>query len=328
MVHSQKGTFMVDDESVELVKEQFDARKLDLVVDYEHQTLSNGQAPAGGWIKEIHKGDDAIIAKVEWTQRAMEYLKNKEYKYLSPVVIVRKDDKKLTAIHSVALTNTPAIDGMFAIVNSVDIENYQTIEGGKNMDLKEVAKALGLNDEATEDEVEKALAKAAKAVEQVKELEATPPADGGDSGDAGVTTPSTNVVANSTVLSLLELGEDAKTEDVSAAIMALKSGGTDVQEQVLALTQRIEKQSADEAVASALKAGKIAATQKDWAMAYALKDANGFAKFVEKAPAVVPVDKVETVDAPMASIDAEAQALVLKACGISVDDVEKHQKGE
>ena len=115
-VHSQKGDFNVDDESFELIRKQFKDRKLDLVIDYEHQTLSDVQAPAGGWIKDLYKGEDAIIAKVEWTPKAAEYLKNKEYRYLSPVVLVRKRDQKATAIHSVALTNTPAIDGMFALV--------------------------------------------------------------------------------------------------------------------------------------------------------------------------------------------------------------------
>lgn len=123
LVHSQKGDFRVDDESVELIRQQFKDRKLDLVIDYEHQTLKDIQAPAGGWIKDIYKGDDAVIAKVEWTPRAEEYLKNKEYKYLSPVVMVRKKDRKAMAIHSVALTNTPAINGMFPMVNSIDINN-------------------------------------------------------------------------------------------------------------------------------------------------------------------------------------------------------------
>ena len=35
-----------------------------------------------------------FIAKVEWTPRAEEYLKNKEYKYLSPVVMGEKKGQK------------------------------------------------------------------------------------------------------------------------------------------------------------------------------------------------------------------------------------------
>lgn len=119
-VHSQKGDFTVDDESFHLILEQFQGRNLDLVIDYEHQTLKDVQAPAGGWIKELFKTNDAIMAKVEWTPKAKEYLMNKEYKYLSPVVLCRKSDGKAVSLHSVALTNTPAIDGMFSIVNSMD----------------------------------------------------------------------------------------------------------------------------------------------------------------------------------------------------------------
>lgn len=167
-VHSQKGDFTVDDESVELIRKQFKDRKLDLVIDYEHQTLADVQAPAGGWIKDIYKGDDALIAKVEWTPKATEYLKNKEYRYLSPVVMVRKRDQKATALHSVALTNTPAIDGMFPVVNSLTIEDYS--EGGTTMDLKEIAKALGLPETATEEEIKKAVEEAGKAAQKIKEI--------------------------------------------------------------------------------------------------------------------------------------------------------------
>lgn len=175
------------------------------------------QAPAGGWIKDLYKGNDAIIAKVEWTPRAAEYLKNKEYRYLSPVVLVRKRDQKATAIHSVALTNTPAIDGMFALVNSLDIEDIS--EGGRIMDLKELAKLLGLPETVAEEEIRKVMAEAARAAGQLKELEA------GQHGEGDAAAEDAEVVANSTILSMLGLKADARTEDVAASIMALKVGG-------------------------------------------------------------------------------------------------------
>ena len=98
-VHSQKGEFDVDDESVSLIQKRFKDRKVDLVIDYEHQTLKDVQAPAGGWIEDIYKGEDAVIAKVRWTDRAKEYIKNREYRYLSPVVMVREADKKAVSLH-------------------------------------------------------------------------------------------------------------------------------------------------------------------------------------------------------------------------------------
>lgn len=318
-VHSQKGDFTVDDESFELIQKQFRDRKLDLVIDYEHQTLSDVQAPAGGWIKDITRGDDAIIAKVEWTARARDYLKNREYRYLSPVVMVRKRDQRATSIHSVALTNTPAIDGMFAVVNSLDIEDID--EGGTVMDLKELAKALGLPETATEEEVKKAVEEAAKAAAKAKE---DGNKDEGGEGDAS----GMEVVANSTILKLLDLKEDAKTEDVAASIMALKAGGSDVTAEILALKQKMEQREADDAVALALKEGKITAAQADWAKEYALKDMDGFKKFTEKAVAVVPQGRMALKDAPAAQGSDDVDMAILKNCGISAEDVKKYGRRE
>lgn len=319
-VHSQKGDFNVDEESFELIRKQFKDRKLDLVIDYEHQTLSDVQAPAGGWIKELYKGEDAIIAKVEWTAKAAEYLKNKEYRYLSPVVLVRKRDQKATAIHSVALTNTPAIDGMFALVNSLDIEDIS--EGGNIMDLKELAKALGLPETATEEEIKKAVEDAAKAAERLKEMEEKKPED--KPGEGGKPQEVAEVVANSTILSMLGLKEGAKTEDVAASIMALKTGTPDTQAELLALKQRMQERDADEEVQKALKAGKITTAQSGWAKSYALKDMDGFKGFVEKAPVVVPPGKLELKDAPAAPGSDEVDVAILKNMGVSMEDVKKY----
>ncbi|HVJ50050.1 phage protease [Desulfitobacterium sp.] len=118
LVKSQKGDFLVDGESYSSILKRFKDRRLDIPVDYEHQTLLNVQAPAAGWIKEISLKSDGIYANVEWTLKAEDYLKNKEYRYLSPVVSVRTQDRKALLLHSVALTNTPAIDGMTAVVNA------------------------------------------------------------------------------------------------------------------------------------------------------------------------------------------------------------------
>lgn len=322
-VHSQKGDFTVDDESVELIRKQFKDRKLDLVIDYEHQTLADVQAPAGGWIKDIYKGDDALIAKVEWTPKATEYLKNKEYRYLSPVVMVRKRDQKATALHSVALTNTPAIDGMFPVVNSLTIEDYS--EGGTTMDLKEIAKALGLPETATEEEVKKAIEEAGKAAQKIKEMEGKGEGSTGEGADAPA-----EVVANSTILKLLELDENAKTEDVAASIMALKTGGDKATAAtVLALKEKIERKEAEEAVQLALKEGKITAAQTDWAREYALKDADGFKKFMDKAVTVVPQGKMALKDAPADNTKTDdVDMAILKNCGISEEDMKKYYKKE
>lgn len=301
-VHSQKGDFEVDDESVDMIIRQFKGRHLDLVIDYEHQTLQDVQAPAGGWIKELYKGEDAIVAKVEWTPKAQEYLKNKEYRYLSPVVFVRKSDKKAAKIHSVALTNTPAIDGMFPIVNSVDIEDDDLKEEQNIMELKELITLLGLPETATLEDVRKALAGLVKKPEE------------------------TEVVANSNILSLLNLKEDAKTEDVVASIMALKAGDAKIASKVEALKKKLAERNADELVAVALKEGKITAAQKSWAKQYALSDKEGFKSFMDKAPVVVDLGKMDLKDAPEKNTADDVDMQILKNCGISEEDYKKYYK--
>ena len=310
-VHSQKGDFLVDDESVELIQKQFKNRKVDLVIDYEHQTLKDVQAPAGGWIEDIYKGKDAVVAKVRWTDRAKEYLKNLEYRYLSPVVITRKSDRRAIALHSAALTNTPAIDGMFALVNTMDLDDFEEDKEDVQMDMKKLAALLGLPESATEEDVEKALA-AAKAA-----MEANKTAEGKPDGGSGDTVP----VANSVILSMLGLDGEAKTEDVAAAIMTLKAGHPD--EDIRALKQELEQRAAQELVQTALKAGKITAAQKEWAQAYALSDKEGFQRFAEKAPVVVPVGKLDTPDTKKEPGGKEAgiDRKILKNCGLTEEDV-------
>lgn len=173
MVKSQKGDFYVDEESYSLMKEDMESHGVDIVIDYEHQTLKDCQAPAGGWIKKLEYTPDAIVAKVEWTPRAKQYLSDKEYRYLSPVVLTRKTDRKAVRLHSLALTNTPAIDDMFPIINSSarildeDDENEVKKENGeektagadhyanevKRIDLQKLKELLGLPADATEEAV-------------------------------------------------------------------------------------------------------------------------------------------------------------------------------
>lgn len=315
-VNSQKGDFYVDDESVELIQKQFKNRRLDLPIDYEHQTLMDVQAPAAGWIRDVYKGDDAVIAKVSWTERAREYLKNREYRYLSPVVITRKSDRKVLDLHSAALTNTPAIDGMFAIVNSMDLsdmeDDFDDKEDEEKMDLKKLAALLGLPEGATEDDVEKAITAAVSAA-------------GADKSAAGEASgEETKQVANSVVLSLLGLDESAKTEDAVTAIMTLKAGTGN--EELLALKKEMEERAADDLVQTALKDGKITAAQTDWAKSYAVSDREGFKAFVAKAPVVVPQGKMDLKDAPGSGGDVSVDVKILKNCGLTQEDIKKYYR--
>lgn len=134
-----KTEFVVDDEAKEMILAAFLAGSTDLVIDYEHQSLSGSEAPAAGWVKElVDRGEDGIWAKVTWTERARGYLESREYRYISPVVLIRKSDGRAVELLGAALTNLPAIDGMVPVANSsahpdgadtIDGADYRTMYG-------------------------------------------------------------------------------------------------------------------------------------------------------------------------------------------------------
>jgi phage I-like protein len=324
-VQSQKGNFLADDQAVAAILSAFAKKVNDIVIDYEHQTLTGEQAPAAGWIKElINKGAEGLWAKVEWTPRAQEYIRNKEYRYLSPVVLVRKSDNRAVLIHSAALTNTPAIDGMTPIANKFETEDIETMDF-----LKKLALKLGLAETATEDEV----------INAVMALQAAP------------------AVANKEVLTALSLTDKATLDDVKAAIVALKGPGFDFKqvlstlglpetatvdqakgaiialknpsgyvraEEFKALKDELDQKKRDDLVDLALKSGKITPAQKKWAEEIALKDPAGFKAFLDTAPQVVPLDKINAGDPPARNtVPDEVQVSVNKALGISEEEFKK-----
>lgn len=316
-VVSQKGEFDVDEESFEAMKAQIAQRGVDLVVDYEHQTLTGERAPAAGWVKEIFLDGGQIKARVEWTLPAKQYLENKEYRYLSPVITVRKADNKATGLHSLALTNTPAIEGMTPIVNSLSFEG-----GHNNMDelIKKLAELLGLGEDATEEQVVEALK---ACVAENKSLKENPGGDGKQPPEQD------NVVANKAVCELLGLKAGAATEEVTAAIMELKGGivgGVNLVAELKALKQREAEREADTAVELALKSGKITPAQKEWAREYALTAPKGFAAFVDKAPQVVPLEEIAGGNDLALKSDKpdEATLIACKQLGVDPEDVKKY----
>lgn len=139
-VVSANGSFVMDDAAGRAVLEAFRRHGTDVPVDYEHQSLGgpyaspSGQAPAAGWIRGLDAvrpggaSEPGLYADVEWTESARARLAAREYRYLSPVVIVRKSDRRVLALHSVALTNKPAIVGMKPIVNREEIMTETTMD--------------------------------------------------------------------------------------------------------------------------------------------------------------------------------------------------------
>lgn len=305
-----KGPFNLDAEGAQAVIAAFEAQSNDMVVDYEHQTLADPpvEAPAAGWIKRlINKGPDGIWAAIEWTERAKQYVANKEYRYVSPVFLKRRADNKVIRLINVALTNQPNIDGMVPITNKLD----SFTANNKEADMKGLLKLLGLAEDAKEDA-------AIAAVNKLLEAKATAQAN---------KEKTAIVIANKGVLDALGLAATAGESEVIATINAMKQSHTKIDDLVTELSTlktSITEKNAAGAVEAAINAGKITPAQKDWATDYAKRDLPGFEMFVSKAPVVVVAGQIVTdKPADTSGID-DTQAQINKMCGISDETFKKH----
>ena len=328
-----KGAFLCDAESAALVLAAFAGRQNDMVVDYEHQTLEGCEAPAAGWIKSVaglvNRGVDGIWAVgVEWTERARQYIANREYRYLSPVFMVRKSDGRVTELINVALTNQPNIDGMVPLINKLEM---QTEEEGMAL-KKKICDKLGLPETATDDEVMAAMDKAMGSKTMAHKLLSTlglAPEASEDAATAAIATlkEQATVMANKDVLTALGLPEGATASEATATILAMKQGDTQtahLAREVQSLKDQLAKKDAGDLVTMAMKDGKIAPAQKEWAEGYAARDPEGFRLFVAKAPVVVPLGtKVADGGDPPERVE-ETQLQVNKLLGIDAETFKKH----
>jgi len=262
----------LDEEGIASVISEFERRGNDAVIDYEHQTMKDVQAPASGWIKRfIDKGQDGLWAAVEWTEKAKEYLKNKEYRYFSPVFWVTKKDRKIWKVENVGLTNYPKVNNLQPIVARME-RSYQERQNNINTNkkqegeamLEKLKKLLGLADDAGEDKIVDA---AEAMIAKNKDLEA-----------AGT------IVACKEVLDAIGVSHDADKEAVLAAIKS----PTKAETELLALKKDHEdlkkkwaERNADELVAKALGSGRITPAQvEEYGKDMALKDPDNFTRVI------------------------------------------------
>jgi len=133
-VKSTSGSFVVDAEAGCRVVEAFAEHGTDLPIDFEHQTLGGayaspqGVAPAAGWITALAVVEgEGVVATVNWTDEGRKLVASRAYRYLSPVALIRPDDRRLIALHSVALTNKPAIVGMTPLVNRDELSQSESL---------------------------------------------------------------------------------------------------------------------------------------------------------------------------------------------------------
>lgn len=110
------GGWYVDDSNGYALAESINQLGIDLMIDYEHQTLyleKNGQGnPAAGWIKQVeYRPNQGLFASVAWTDKAASQIKAGEYRYISPLFIPDSDGRVMQVLNA-ALTNRPALHNL------------------------------------------------------------------------------------------------------------------------------------------------------------------------------------------------------------------------
>lgn len=233
-VVSETGTWILDDEAGRLINAAYRAHGTDLPIDYEHHTLGgqyaspDGRALAAGWIKDLqYQPGRGLIAAVEWTVQAIELIRSKAYKYISPVLYVRKEDQRAVVLHSAALTNKPAIPRMAALAaKQPPVRETKTMadEPG-NTDgtaasgadigvlIREIKAALGL--EVADDADTLTLLTAIR--DKVKK-------GGGEKKEGEEPSDGSEAVASSAIRQALKVKPDAGENEILVAIGTLAKG--------------------------------------------------------------------------------------------------------
>ncbi len=155
--------------------ETFKARGMALPLDFEHASeikASKGEpAPAAAWIEELAVRDGGSIwGRIDWNMSGRAAVEAREYRYISPVFMHRKDSGEIFRLVSAALTNQPELRLM-----ALNREEDPIVEPE---DLKDIAKALGLGEDAGKDDVVKAInSQAASLTDAQKAAKAAPALD-------------------------------------------------------------------------------------------------------------------------------------------------------
>ena len=273
---------------------------MDLPIDLDHAmefAPKGTPTPAAGWIKKMEARADGIWGQVSWTAKGAEAVKSGEYRYLSPVFYADKSGA-VKLIQRAALTNDPALYLKAVASKETEMEEF----------LKQLAKALGLPDDAGKDKIVAAVtAKASAAAEATKAIAKALglPDDAAPDKIAAAAAQLKQGAGAETVKAVAKaagMPETASAEDVMKKIGELAASAKKdpdptkfvafadyekVCTRLSALEQATGERDATERVEKAMREGKIAPAMKEWALSLAKSDPAKFDEYVKSAPQIV-----------------------------------------
>ncbi len=118
--------------------------KNDFLIDYEHQSLraaQNGKpVPAAGWFRggdlQWREGSGLFATGIRWVDEAKQMIAELKYRYISAVFFYNPATGEVMEIVSVALTNTPGVDGLEALAALARDLSVYNPEGDVEMEKK------------------------------------------------------------------------------------------------------------------------------------------------------------------------------------------------
>ncbi len=291
---------------------------VDLVIDRDHETdlaPKGTRVKAAGWIKKLVEKDGALFAHVEWTPAARQEMADKEYRYISPVFRHDKDTGEVTRILRASLTNTPNFE-MQAVASAQSQQSNDMEENIMDKYLLAIASALGLEKPENEQAV----------VDKAKEVAAT------------LKETQTSLASAAKALGL---DEKAKGEEIATAAADIQATAkkpnpeeyvpmdmfNKTAAELASVQKSLASDKAETAVAEAMKAGKIAPAQKDWALDYASSNPDAFKKFIEAAPVIAAATNSKTGERPANQGELDDDALeIASQLGLKPDDMKEALK--
>ncbi|EEP48195.1 phage protease [Haemophilus influenzae] len=275
-----------------------------LPIDYEHQiihSLKNGkEAPSAGWMEYFYFTPQGIFADVRWTDKAADYIKNGEYRYIS-AVFAYDTDGYIRKIFHAALTNTPALDGMEEAMVAASVNLLQEDNPMDKKLLAALCALFALKADASEADItEKVTAlSAAKGDSPVDVLDVY----------AKLAEKEQSVAALSTQVGNPDPAKFVPVEQVAA-----------LQADFNALKTSVEADKKAALITAALSQGKLAPALKDWAQSLSVE---ALSAYLEKAPAMAALSgKPQAKGDPEQKVVAlsAAESAAAKALGLSEKD--------
>jgi phage I-like protein len=326
-----RGPFENDDPDSVVAASRAKMPQVGLVLDYDHSTdlaAPEGRpAPAAGWLKQFKVENGAIFARVEWTTDGAEAVKEKKYRYISPVFEHAKDGK-VERILRAALTNNPALINLPALASAdhrlkpvATEEPYGVVtmasKPGEKPKLSEVMASL---EEAYPDASPQKLMKAAACLlgedgDDDSEDDAAAQAEDGDPYESEqmaarhadeMSRCSTDEERAATLarheaekaqmaettdrnrgLELKPHTGEARSEKSLTSAIAKHPMVVRMASEINQMRAAQAKACATEKVDAAIREGRLVPSQREWAIAYCSSDAEGFDRFIGAQPKIL-----------------------------------------